>query len=203
MHPQSGHVQAPPLGSQSHLLQTGEVAAPEEALADVLDAPLHLGLVLGVSHPGGIGDEAPVLGVFQEATGEPGVQRVGPRDCGGEVVDDQVPGDAAEEGPGRLQAGDDVLQLLADGGPDEAVPGVTQHHDQGPQPGTANTVSLSADRLPAETAKPPVSRGTGYVWTVRPSRAPTRLSARRTARSTADRGARREGRGPSGRSTGA
>ena len=27
----------------------------------------------------------------------------------------------------------------------------------GPQPGTAKTVSLSADRLPAETAEPPVS----------------------------------------------
>ena len=115
------------------------------------------------------------------------------------VVKHQVPGDTAEEGPGRPQAGDDVLQLLADGGPDEAVPGVTQDHDQGPQPGTAKTVSLSADRLPAETAKPPVSRGTGYVWTVRPSRAPTRLSARPTA----DRGPRPEGRGPSGRSTGA
>ena len=53
----------------------------------------------------------------------------------------------------------------------------------GPQPGTAKTVSLSADRLPVETAKPPVSRGTGYVRTLRPSRVPTRLSARRTARS--------------------
>ena len=52
-----------------------------------------------------------VLGVFQEAPGEPGVQRVGPRDRGGEVVDDQVPGDAAEEGPGRLQSLDDGSRL--------------------------------------------------------------------------------------------
>ena len=133
MDPQSGYVQAPPPGSQSHLLQTGEVAAPEEALADVLDAPLHVGLVLGVSHPGGVGDEPPVLGVFQEAPGEPGVQRVSARDRGGEVVDDQVPGDTAEEGPGRFQSGDDVFQFLAEGGPDEAVPGVGQHHDQGPR----------------------------------------------------------------------
>ena len=44
-----------------------------------------------------------------------------------------------------------------------------------------------------------MSRGAGYVRTVRPSRAPTRLSARRTARSTADRGPRPSGRGPSGR----
>ena len=133
MDPLSGDITTPAGRFFSEVGQVPELPALEETLPHVLDAPLHMWLVLGVSHPGGIGDEAPVLGVFQEAPGEPGVQRVGPRDRGGEVVDDQVPGDAAEEGPGRLQAGDDVFQFLAEGGPDEAVPGVTQHHDQGPR----------------------------------------------------------------------
>ena len=62
----NANVQAPPPGSQSHLLQTGEVAAPEEALADVLDAPLHLGLVLGVSHPGGVGAVPFVLNLSRD-----------------------------------------------------------------------------------------------------------------------------------------
>ena len=159
MHPDSGDITAPAPGSQSHLLQTGEVAAPEEALADVLDAPLYVGLVLGVSHPGGIGDEAPVLGVFQEAPGEPGVQRVGPRDHGGEVIDDQVPGDAAEEGPGRLQSGDDVFQLLAEGGPDEAVPGVGQHHDQGPRRAAAARLRVLDQTQTAEVQRSATSPG--------------------------------------------
>ena len=41
-------------------------------------------------------------------------------------------GDAVEEGPGRLQASDHLVQLLAVGGPHETVPGVGQHHQQGP-----------------------------------------------------------------------
>ena len=49
-----------------------------------------------------------------------------------EVVDDQVPGDAAEECPRRFQAGDDVRQRLPEGGPQETVARVAQHQDQGP-----------------------------------------------------------------------
>ena len=58
----------------------------------------------------------------------------------------------------------------------------------GPQPGTAKTVSLSANRLPAETARPPVS---GELVT-------SELSVRAESR-----GPRPEGRAPSGRFTGA
>ena len=141
------------------MCQSAEVAAFEETLPNVLDAALHPGLVLGVSHPGGVGDEAPVLGVFQEAPGEPGVQRVGPRHRGGEVVDDQVPGDAAEEGPGRLQAHDDVLQLLAEGGPDEAVPGVGQHHDQGPRRAAAACLRVLDQTQTAEVQSSATSPG--------------------------------------------
>ena len=57
----------PPQRFFPEVRQAVEVAALEKPFPDVLDATLHLGLVLGVSHPGGVGDEAPVLGVFQEA----------------------------------------------------------------------------------------------------------------------------------------
>ena len=130
--------------------QALEIAALEEALPDVLDAPLHLGLVLGVSHLGGVGDEVPALGVFQEAPGEDGMQRVRSRHRRREIVDDQVPRDAAEEGSGRLQASDDVLQLLAKGGPDEAVPRVGQHHDQGPHRPAVSRVRIGDQTQPAE-----------------------------------------------------
>ena len=95
MDPLSSDITTPACRFCPEVSQAVEVAALEEALPHVLDAPLHVGLVLGVSHPGGVGDEPPVLGVFQEAPGEPGVQRVGARHRGGEVVDDQVLGDAA------------------------------------------------------------------------------------------------------------
>ena len=114
------------------MCQPAEVAAFEETFPNVLDAALHPGLVLGMAHHDRFADEAAVLGAFQEAAGEPGMQRVDTSHRRREIVHDQVPGDAAEEGPGHLQSGDDVFQLLAEGGPDEAVPAVGQHHDQGP-----------------------------------------------------------------------
>ena len=40
------------------------------------------------------------------------MQSVSPRDCGGEVVDDQIVGNTAEESLGRLQSVDDVFRLL-------------------------------------------------------------------------------------------
>ena len=129
---QPRHLQAPALGLIPDIGQVFELASLEEPLPGVGDAPLDLGLVFGVARSGRVGDEAPALGVFQEAPGENGMQRVRRGHRGRAIVDDQVPGDAAEEGPGRLQPGDDVLQLLVEGGPDEAMPGVAQHHDQRP-----------------------------------------------------------------------
>ena len=117
---------------------------------DVGHAALHLGLVLGMTGPGRVGDESPVLGVFQEAPGEGGMQRVGHRHRRRAIVDDQVAGDAAEEGPGRLQPGDDVLQRLAEGGPDETVPGVVQHHDQRPHGAAAARLGVMDHPQPAE-----------------------------------------------------
>ena len=61
-----------------------------------------------------------------------GCKASAPGNGGGEVVDDQVFGDAAEELPGRFQAGDHFFQLLAVDRPQEAVPEavprVGQHH---------------------------------------------------------------------------
>ena len=60
------------------------------------------------------------------------MQRVGVHHRSREIVDHQVLGHPAEEGPSRLQPGDDVLQSLSLQRPDEAVPGVAQHYDHGP-----------------------------------------------------------------------
>ena len=140
MDPPSGDIPTPAGRLIPEVGQVPELPSLEEALPHVLDAPLDVGLVPGVTHPCRIGDEAPVLGVFKEATGQPGVQRVGAGHRGGEVVDNQVPGDASEELPGPFKAGDHLLQSLAACGPDEAVPGVGQHHNQGPHRVTATTL---------------------------------------------------------------
>ena len=78
------------------------------------------------------------------------MQRVRRRHRGREVVDDQVSGDATEEGPGRLQPSDDVLQLLVEGGPDEAVPGVAQHQDQRPHRAAAAGLGVMDQAQAAE-----------------------------------------------------
>ena len=75
----SGDVTAPAGRFITEVVQVSEIAALEEALPGVLDAPLHYGLVLRVTYPGRICDEAPVLGVFQEAAGQAGIQGIGAR----------------------------------------------------------------------------------------------------------------------------
>ena len=84
VHPHSGDITAPACRFCPEVSQAVEVAALEKPFPDVLDAPLYLGLVLGMPDPRRVGNEAPALGVFQEAPGEPGVQRVGPRHRGSE-----------------------------------------------------------------------------------------------------------------------
>ena len=74
-----------------------EIGALEEALSGVGHFALDLGLVLGVAVAGQVGDEAPMLGVFREASGEDGMQGIRAHHGGGEIVDDQVLGHAAEE----------------------------------------------------------------------------------------------------------
>ena len=53
-----------------------------------------------MTHARGVGDEAAVAGVLEEAPREARVQRVGPGDGGREVIDDEVARHAPEEGPG-------------------------------------------------------------------------------------------------------
>ena len=115
------HLQAPAPGGGAHLGEVAERGALEEALAHVGDA--------GPAHARGVGDEAAVAGVLQEAPREARVQRVGHGHGGREVIDDEVAGHALEAGPGRLQSLDHRVQRLAGGGPDEAVPRVAPDHD--------------------------------------------------------------------------
>lgn len=81
---------------------------------------------------------------------EPGIQGVDPRYCGGELADDQLLGIAAQEAPGRFQARDHHLQLLAVGGPDEAVSGVGQHHPQGPHRAAVSRLRVVDETQTAE-----------------------------------------------------
>ena len=125
----------------SHLQHNcGADGANPSALPDVGPASLHLGLFLGMPHPRRIDYESPALGVFRESPSEPGVEGVGFHHRGGEIVDRQVTGYSAEEGPGRLRPGDDLLQLLALLGADGTVPEVAQHDDHVPH-------RLAASRL--------------------------------------------------------
>ena len=150
----AGHLPAPPGGLGPDVGQAVEAGPLEEALPGVGHAPLHLGLVFGVAHPGRIGEEAPALGVLQKAPGQHRIQRVRSHHGGGEVVDDQVPGHAAEEGPGRLQSGDDFGERLLVHGPEEAVAGMAQHDDHGP-----DQLALSRGRVRNQAQAPEVGLG--------------------------------------------
>ena len=99
--------------------------------------------------PGGV---RPVM----ETAGEPGMQGAGPRDRGGEVVDDEIAGNAAEERLRRYQPGYDVFQPLAVGGPDEAVPGVGQHPPEAPAARTGAPQGTASSEPASNGASMPV-----------------------------------------------
>ena len=61
MHAMPSNITTPTCRFLPQVGEAAEAAALEEALPHVLDASLHLGLVLGVTHAGRIGDEAAVL----------------------------------------------------------------------------------------------------------------------------------------------
>ena len=147
---QPRHLQAPAPGGGAQLGEVPELGALEEALAHVRDAALDARLVAGPAHACGVGDEAALAGVLQEAPREARVQRVGPGHGGREVVDDEVAGHALEERPGRLQTLDYRVQPLARGRPDEAVPRVAPDHDQRPDRAAPPALGV---RDEAETAE--------------------------------------------------
>ena len=164
------------VASLLRLARFPEVAAFEETLPDVLNPPLHLGLVLGVPNPGRVSDETAVLGILDEAAGDSGMQGVGSRQGGGEIVDNHVLGDAVEEGLGRLQPVDDILKLLAEGGPDEAMPGVAQHQYQRPHLAAAAGARVMDQAQPAEVQLHHLARG-GVLHTDGHGIAPPPVSA--------------------------
>ena len=101
--PQPGNLKAPPAGRRPHVRKAGELRSLEEALPGVGHPTFHTRLVAGVAYPCGICDEAPVLGVLQEAACEAGMERIGSRHPRREVIHDKVVGHTLEEGLGSLQ----------------------------------------------------------------------------------------------------
>ncbi len=128
----AGHLQTPSGRGGADVGEVVEIGALVETLPGVGHLALDLGLVLGMALARRVRDEAPALGIFQEAPGENGMERIRTHHGGGEIVDDQILGHPTEESPRRLQTGDHVRKLLLLHGPDEAVAGVAQHDDHGP-----------------------------------------------------------------------
>ena len=77
----------------------------------------YVAFVLWGAGPHRVSNEAAALGISWEAPGENGMQDVRSRHRGRAIVDHQVLVVAAEESPGRLQSGDEPLQLLQVHGP--------------------------------------------------------------------------------------
>ncbi|MCY4554789.1 MAG: hypothetical protein OXF79_00055 [Chloroflexi bacterium] len=117
MDPVTSHIKAPAPRFIAQVDQSVEIAAFAKALPHVGPAAFHLGM----THLGQIGDETTTLGVFQNAPVQTRMERVRSRHRGGEIIDDHVAGEAVEKVPRRVQAGDNVLQLLAVRRPDEAM----------------------------------------------------------------------------------
>ena len=102
--PRTGCLKTPALGFGSQLGQTVEIAALEEALPDVLNAPFNLGLVLGMADTSRVDDEAAVLGVLWEAPGEDRMQGIRSRRCRRAIVDHQVTGGCRRRRPRQTPA---------------------------------------------------------------------------------------------------
>src|SRR5581483_39988 len=143
-------LQAPGARLLPQVREAVERPALEEALAHVRDAPLHVRLVLRVSRARRIGQEAAVLAVLQEAPRQPRRERVGPGHRRREVVQHQRPRHAAEERPGRLEAGDHLLQRLPEQRPDEGVARVGQDDHQRPHHALPPRLRVQGPPEPAE-----------------------------------------------------
>ncbi len=112
MNAQSGYFAAPVLGLLTAVVQVAELPTLKEALTHVLDAALDVGFILRPAHPGGVDQEATLLAVLQEAACRSWSQCIWAGDGGGEVIEDEPPGQATEEAPRHFQPFDALLQGL-------------------------------------------------------------------------------------------
>jgi len=103
---------APALGLLPAVVEGAEAPTLEEALAQVFNPAFDVGLVLRPAHSCRVAEEAARLVIFEEVTGRPRLQRVGPGDGRGEVVENQPLRHATEEAPGGLQASDALRQRI-------------------------------------------------------------------------------------------
>lgn len=97
------------------LFEGGEGAAGEEALLEVLGGVLDAALLVGAVGGAGDGLEAIVSGEVEEAWVEPHVGADVGKDDAAEVVVEDAAHDAAGGGEGALVAGEEDLELLAEG----------------------------------------------------------------------------------------
>ena len=81
----AGHLQAPFGRGGAHVGEVVEISALEETLSGVGHLAFDFGLVLGMTDPRRVGDEASVLGVLQETSGENGMQGIRAHHGGGKL----------------------------------------------------------------------------------------------------------------------
>ena len=94
-------------------------------------------------HRCGIDDEVPVAGVLLEGALEDGVVAIGLDDRGAQIVEDDSAGGTAEEGPGVLEAVDEVGDRLRMGDVDVGVAAVA----------SSTSIAQSIRRLPVSGRK--------------------------------------------------
>jgi hypothetical protein len=129
--PLPGHLPAPARRLRARRRQRAEGTPAEEAVASVLDIPLGPGLVLRVRHAGRV-DQEPVV-PRQLAVGAigPRVVAVGVGNPGGEVVQHDAPGHAAQEGDGGDMALEPGGTVLGDDRIEELVPAMAERQEEG------------------------------------------------------------------------
>lgn len=145
--PRVGHRRLPVPKEPVLLAQAPEQATLERVVLDVIDAALHLALVLRVVRARGDDDRAVVPGELLHLGVQLGIEPVGVPDGGLQVVDPETGGDASERPERVLQAPDERLGRLARDGLAVALPGEAQRHPQNVRP-------PSPARLPLQDGRP-------------------------------------------------
>ncbi|MBA7572042.1 hypothetical protein ES708_13817 [subsurface metagenome] len=113
MDPLPGYLQAPAPRLLAQVLKVVELPALEEAFSGIRHLAFDFWLIFWMTWSRRVGDKAAVLGVLQKAASQPWIERVRTDHRSREVIQDQIPGYAAKESPGRLQSLNDVSKLLA------------------------------------------------------------------------------------------